>query len=562
MKNRFSMLSGLLAASGLLALTACATSDTASTATETAKAEVSSSELSASAERIRQHIAYLADDAREGREAGTAAYEEAAEYVAAEFKKLGLKPMGDDGTFFQQVPLVNTKRDGEAASMSVTQGGETMQWESKVDYLISAPGNGQPSEVSADLVFVGYGIDAPEFGFNDYEGLNVEGKIVVAFMSAPLDMPSEERAHYSSSTTRRAVAASKGAVGMINIYNDAAEKRFAWPRLLQFADRSSMSWITKDGVTFSRDAGIKVNATLSPDAAAKLFAGSEKSYEELRKITDEEGGKPKGFNMPVKVKMKTAAIAEKVMSRNVVAVLEGSDPELKNEYVVLSAHLDHIGKRDGVDPEQDHINNGAMDNASGIATTLEAARKFVKAAKNGEKPKRSILFVAVTAEEKGLVGSEYFAHNPTVPEGSMVANVNLDMPLILYPFVDAIAFGADHSTLGPLVREAAAGMGVEIIPDPVPQLALFVRSDHYRFVQKGIPAVFLFLGFGNGGEEAFNNFMSTNYHRPSDDITQDIDYEQGARFSELNYRIAREIANADERPRWNEGNFFGDLYTK
>lgn len=178
----------------------------------------------------------------------------------------------------------------------------------------------------------------------------------------------------------------------------------------------------------------------------------------------------------------------------------------------------------------------------------------------GEPPRRSVLFVALAAEEMGLLGSEYFAQHPTVPADAMVANVNLDMPILLHEFTDVIAFGAQHSSLKETAQMAAASMGVTLSPDPVPNMVLFVRSDHYNFVKQGIPSVFLFLGFENGGEEKFRWFMGTNYHRPGDDISQEILWDQAARFAEINYRIAKSIANADERPSWNEGDFFGDYF--
>jgi Zn-dependent M28 family amino/carboxypeptidase len=257
--------------------------------------------------------------------------------------------------------------------------------------------------------------------------------------------------------------------------------------------------------------------------------------------------------------MKGESVWEDYASPNVIGMIEGADPKLKDEYVVLTAHLDHIGKLRVIeeDPEQDIINNGAMDNASGISTLLEEARKFVS---DGERPRRSILFVALTAEEKGLLGSEYFAQNPTVPASSMVANVNLDMPILLHEFTDVIAFGAEHSSLRETVERAASSMGVGVTPDPVPQMVLFVRSDHYNFVKAGVPSVFLFLGFADGGQESFQDFMTNHYHRPSDEPDLPIQYDMAAKFAELNYRIAKEIANADQRPTWNEGSFFGDLF--
>jgi Zn-dependent M28 family amino/carboxypeptidase len=224
--------------------------------------------------------------------------------------------------------------------------------------------------------------------------------------------------------------------------------------------------------------------------------------------------------------------------------------------VLLMAHLDH----EGVNPAregEDKIYNGAMDNATGISTMLEVARAM---AETGKRPRRSILFAAVTAEEKGLLGSQYLAKHPVVGNGKLVGVVNLDMPVLLYDFTDVIAFGAEHSTLGPIVKRAGAQMNVALAADPLPQENLFVRSDHYRFVQEGVPSVFLMTGFGNGGDKQFTGFLSTNYHKVSDDLKQPIDWQAGAKFAKINYLIAREIADADEAPRWYAKDFFGDTF--
>jgi Zn-dependent M28 family amino/carboxypeptidase len=222
---------------------------------------------------------------------------------------------------------------------------------------------------------------------------------------------------------------------------------------------------------------------------------------------------------------------------------------------VLSAHLDHIGVTPPVDG--DSINHGALDNAAGVATTLEVARAFQE---SGQKPRRSILFLTVTGEEKGLLGAEYFAHNPTVGRGSLVANVDLDMPILFYDFTDVIAFGSDRSGVGPAVRKAAGRMGVALSPDPLPEEGLFTRSDHFRFVEVGVPAVFLMTGFQNGGEAKFRGFLATCYHRPCDDVSQPIDYAVGAKFARLNYEITRELADAEARPLWVKGDFFGTKF--
>ena len=223
---------------------------------------------------------------------------------------------------------------------------------------------------------------------------------------------------------------------------------------------------------------------------------------------------------------------------------------------MLSAHLDHLGVGTP-DAKGDAIYNGAEDNAVGIAALIEEARRF-KA--SGKPPRRSILFLAVTAEEKGLVGSDYFAKHPTVPIQSIVADVNLDMPILSYAFEDMTVFGADRSTLGPIVAQAVGTLGVTMSPDPDPAQGIFVRSDHYRFVQQGVPAVFLWPGQKGPGKAATADFFAHRYHQPSDDLAQPIDWRQGIRFVDANYAIARAIADGDARPRWNKGDFFGLLY--
>ena len=541
-----------------LALTACESTPAATTQSADKAAMVAQSP---SAANIERHITFLADDALKGREAGTEGFQQAADYVAAELEKLGLEPAGDDGSWFQQVPLRTTTRDMDGAFMSLTKAGEAQELTHLDDYIIGFPSNGEADEISAEMVFVGYGLQAPEFGIDDYAGVDVEGKIVVVLLGTSADMPSEEAAHYNSTRTRRLTAEANGAVGMISVYDKASSQRFPWDRVKLGAGRASMSWVKKDGTTFTSAPGIRVTATMSPDQGAMLFEGAKMSYADVLAMTDEGTNRPPAFELSGKATLKSKAVSEQVTSPNVVAILPGSDPDLKDEYVLLSAHLDHTGQRESDDPEADTINNGALDNASGIATTLEATRMLGVLAEAG-KLRRSVIVTAVTAEEKGLLGSEYYANYPTVPLESIVANVNLDMPLITYPFVDVIAFGADHSSLGETVREAAAKMDLELIPDPIPQLSIFTRSDHYRFVQQGIPAVFLFLGFGNGGEQEFNDFMNNRYHRVGDDLNQPLDFEQGARFAKLNYLVAQSIANADERPTWNEGNFFGELFSK
>ena len=304
---------------------------------------------------------------------------------------------------------------------------------------------------------------------------------------------------------------------------------------------------------------IKIGATISHDVARQLFEGAEADLDTVLKQAEE--GAPSGFALKTQASMKRdSTLSEKFDSPNVLAVLEGSDPTLKDEYVVLTAHLDHIGVNSTDAGET--INNGALDNASGVSILLEVARAYVR---ENQRPRRSILFTIVTAEEKGLLGAEYFVHYPTVSKSQMVANVNVDMPILLYDFTDMVAFGAERSSLGPITEQALAKIGVSLSPDPMPEQGIFTRSDHYRFVQKGVPSVFLVTGWGEGvsgkdGGAIFRQFLGSTYHSPGDNLGQSIDYAAGAKFAHANWLIASAIANGDTRPTWNEGDFFGDTF--
>ncbi|MBB5519817.1 M28 family metallopeptidase [Amphiplicatus metriothermophilus] len=508
-----------------------------------------------SAERIRADVAWLADDARAGREAGTPGYDAAARYVAEHFASLGLEPAGETG-WFQQVSLRTVRRDAAAAHMSALIGGEAVSFAHLEDYLIGRPPAAAAFDVTAPAVFVGYGVTDPQGGHDDYRGVDAQGKIVVAFAGAPRAFDSEKRAHYASTSVKMENAAAHGAAGFISIPSEASEARASWERIISHADSPAMSWVHPDGRVETSAPSITATARLSAAGASKLFAGAPLSYEELRAREADEAGALQSFDLPAIVALRGRVFHEEAQSANVAGLLRGVDPALKDEVVVLTAHLDHVGVRAPEEEGGDGIHNGAFDNAMGVAMMLEAARRFMEESA----PARSILFLAVTAEEKGLLGADYFAHYPTVPIDRIVANVNLDMPLVMYPFTDVIAFGAERSTLGPLAKEAAGEMGVALSPDPFPEQGIFTRSDHYRFVEKGVPSVFLFLGFGNGGDKVFADFMREHYHKPSDDLTLPADYEAAARFAELNYRVARKIADASERPRWNEGDFFGELF--
>ena len=524
----------------------------------TAASLITGASDSAAAERIKADVSWLAADARGGRDAGTPGYAAAADYVAQRFAELGVKP-GYKGQYLQPVTLRITKRDDEAAYMALkSRDGSTTEFTHKVEFVGGRSAQGKPFAVEAPLVFAGFGVSVP--GYDDYAGLDVDGKIVVVFGGAPRALNSEVRAHAGSGRTKAETAAARGAVGMISVSANMNDPEGAWARAVAFPDRGRWGWVHPDGRAKVPADSIAPTVSLGPEGAAKVFDGAPMSFEDVRKIANEQDADNplRGFPLRMSAELKGSGLITDLTSPNVVGLIEGSDPILKNEVVVLSAHLDHIGKQRPRNGGDDWINNGALDNAMGISTLLEVAKRF----KNGDKPRRSIVLVAVTAEEKGLVGSDYFAHYPSLEGKQMVANVNLDMPLVLYDFVDVIAFGAERSSLGELVRAAAAKMNVGVVPDPYPNLSLFVRSDHYNFVRQGVPSVFLFMGTGNGGQETFTNFMQTNYHRPSDDINQSIEWDDAARFATLNFLIASEIANSEETPSWRDGDYFGETYSQ
>lgn len=503
---------------------------------------------------IRAHMTFLADDAMRGREAGSPEYDIAANYVAARFMEYGLKPAGDGGRYMQRVPLA-TYVPGEGKIALTSKAGAAVPLVFGEDYFPGATPLSREVKLDAPLVFAGFGVVAPGYRHDDYKGLNVKGKIVVLLAGAPKRFQGEERAHYGNGTVKRVEAMKRGAVGVIALYTPTREKVSPFERLRLNWNERQMSWTDAAGKPWFPGGGATPVATVSLKGAEKLFAGAPTSAAEVMAAAEAPAGTVPRFALPWRAQVELTNELGAAISSNVAGMIEGSDPKLKDEVIVLSGHLDHEGV--GAAQNGDTIYNGAMDNASGIATMLEVAHAFKH---DGVKPKRSVMFLAVTAEEKGLVGADYFAHNPTVPKASLAANVNLDMPILSYAFRDLIAFGGDRSTIGGAVQRAAAAMGLGLTPDPEPDQGIFTRSDHYRFVQQGVPSVFLKTGPANGGAEADKLFRTTRYHRPNDDLAQPIDYDAGARFAAVNYAIARELADTPDRPRWNKGDFFGTLF--
>ncbi len=497
---------------------------------------------------MKAHVLFLGSDAMKGREAGSPEFDIAAQYVAAQFYAAGLKPGGDAGGYLQRVPLVTYKAADQGDFVLTPTAGSAQPLAFGTDYVPAAnPGKAETS-ISAPVVFVGYGIDAAQYGQADYAGVDVRGKIVAYFGGAPARLGGEERAFFGSGGAKARAAAAHGAVGTITLENPAKAQPFT--RLAESYARPRMTWANLDG-TGNADP-IPSLGTLSVVGAAKLFG---RAWAKVAKDAAAANPKFTSQALPATLTAVTRTGFTPAASSNVIGLIPGSDSVLAKQVVVLSAHLDHIGVTAPVNG--DAINNGALDNAIGIASLIEEARRF---AASGQPPRRTIMFLAVTGEEKGLVGSDYFTHHPTVPIADIAADVNLDMPILTYKFEDMIVFGAERSSLGPVVRDAIATLGVTLSPDPAPEEGIFVRSDHFRFVQQGIPSVFLWPGPKGPGRAASVAFMTRCYHRPCDDLNQPILWDQGIRFVDANYRIARQIADGPTRPVWNKGDYFGTLY--
>lgn len=454
------------------------------------------------------------------------------------------------------MPLRAARLDVESATLTVHRDGRDRSLVWKEDFITSGDDVREETSVRAEVVFAGFGVHALDMGYSDFENVDVDGRIVAIFGGAPQCFPHNERAFYSSSRTKTQELVRRGAVGVIGLRSRVDQQRASWEQVtLNAGMRPGMAWVDAAGAVQDYYPEIRGAAVIDTRAARSLFEGSPISFEEALDAAD--AGKPRSTPLGVEVTLSRSTRHEELTSPNVIGIAQGSDAELRDEYVVYSAHLDHVGTGEPVDG--DRIYNGFYDNAMGVALMLEAARAI---AAMPERPRRSVLFIAVTGEERGLLGSDYFAHYPTVPKKAIVANVNLDMPLLLYPVADVVAFGAEHSSLQGVIEAAVAAEDFSLAPDPMPEEVLFIRSDQYSFVRQGVPSVFLFPGFTSTNPEVegaavFRQHLEQHYHRPSDDSTRPVDWESALRFARANCRIGLAVAGADWRPTWNEGDFFG-----
>jgi hypothetical protein len=478
--------------------------------------------------------------------------------MATQFESLGLRPAGDNGSYFQSVPLRSAKPDEVKTTLVLTRSRKDETLTFRKDYISRGDFVRPDSSVEAPVVFVGDGVTAPDQGYDDYQGVDAKGKIVAFVFEAP-NFESSLKAHYSSGEVKLRNAVAHGAVGVIVLDDPVLERLYSFKEQVRDLSFPELRWLDKQQRPNDYFPELKGNAFLSLEATKKFFEGSPHSAEEVFAAT--KAGKPLSFVMPITAKIHNVTGLKDVASRNVVAKLEGSDAALKNECVVYSAHLDHLGIGEAV--KGDSIYNGALDNASGSAILLEIARAF-----SGMKtrPRRSILFLSVTGEEAGLLGSDYFAHYPTVGKSAVVANINMDEDLMLWPLRDIVAFGAEHSSLDAVVKKAAARLQLSESPDPNPEEVVFIRSDQYSFVKQGVPAVFPVPGFKSEDPKIkpaaiFKNWEETRYHQPQDDMDQPgLDFDAAAKYARFVFLCGWLITEDSQRPQWNKGDFFGEHY--
>jgi len=505
-------------------------------------------------EAVSAHIRFLADDLLEGRAPGTRGHAVAELYVAAQLQAAGLEPAGEGGGWFQDVPLRGWKvKDGrlelagKAGPVALAPG---------VDYVLASDGASPRVELSAPLAFAGYGVVAPELGWDDLAGVDLRGKIAVVLAGAPGPGPGAffpPVAHALAADTRakHERLRERGAVGVLQVWTPDWERRQPWAHYARVVSQGRLVLLDEGRPTLE---GLPVRGAISAAAFDRLLAaaGEERRLADL--VASVTRLRPARLALRATARVALEAELQDVTARNVLGRLRGSDPALAGEHVLYTAHLDHLGI--GQPEGGDAVYNGAMDNAAGVGVLLEAARAL---ARLPTAPRRTVLFAAVTAEEHGLLGSEHLARRPPVPLASIVANVNLDgTPMA--GLRNLVAFGADESTLDRPVRAAAAALGLGVVPDPRPEQVILIRSDQWSFIRRGTPAVFP-VGHpggekGSPEQERAARWWRERYHRAADAWDPTYDYEGMAAFARAMALLGLAIADDPERPRWNPDSRF------
>jgi Zn-dependent M28 family amino/carboxypeptidase len=520
---------------------------------ESSDAELAASQIDEN--RLRAHVKYMADDLLEGRGPGSRGGMLAAKYIAGQFEALGLEPAGADRSFFQQAQMIGTKTDPSTKLVVKSETGGA-EYAFGDEFVAGTDLEQSEIPINGDIIFAGYGVNAPENNWDDYKGLDVRGKILMIMVNDPPATPSEPNlfgdkalTYYGRWTYKYEEAARRGAAGVILIHtNDSAG--YGWNVV-----RNSWSGARFGLAPEANAPALKLKAWATEETARKIARLGGKELDQLRQSAASRSFTPGPLN--VRLDMTLRSQSQRLTSPNVVAIYRGNDLTLKNEYVVYSAHWDHLGVR----PDQpgDNIYNGAVDNATGVAGILAIANAFHTLA---IKPRRSILFIATTAEEQGLLGAEYYANHPLVPLQQTVANINLDSMNALGVTTDITPLGAERSTLGKFIQDVARENSVTVSPDPRPEQGSFYRSDHFPFAKAGIPAVSFnpgskFVGHPDKwGEEQFQDYNQHRYHQPSDEYSPNWNFGGMVQQARLAFWTGWRVANATDPPQWNKGDEF------
>jgi Zn-dependent M28 family amino/carboxypeptidase len=520
---------------------------------ESSDAESAASQIEEN--KLRAHVKYLADDLLEGRGPGSRGGMLAAKYIAAQFEVLGLEPASADRSFFQQVQMVGSRTDPSTKLVVKSEAGGA-DFGFGDEFVAGTDLEQTEIPINSDIIFAGYGVSAPENNWDDYKGLDLRGKVLMIMVNDPPAPPSEPNlfggkalTYYGRWTYKYEEAARRGAAGVILIHTNESAG-YGWNVV-----RSSWSGERFGLAPEANTPSLKLKSWVSEETARKIAQLGGKNLDQLRQSAASRAFNPTPLNVRVDMTLRTQS--HRLTSPNVVAIYRGNDPTLKNEYVVYSAHWDHLGAR----PDQpgDNIYNGAVDNATGIAGMIAIANAFNALAL---KPRRSILFIATTAEEQGLLGAEYYARHPLVPIQQTIANINLDSMNALGVTTDITPLGADRSTLGKFIEEVAKENNVTVSPDPRPEQGSFYRSDHFPFAKAGVPAVSFnpgvkFVGHHDKwGEEQFRDYNQHRYHQPADEYTPNWNFGGMVQQARLAFLLGLRVAIATETPQWNRGDEF------